>query len=635
MRARTACSEVAPPPDSVLCLGAFLSDARNYTPKSAQTVMTALEPGSNLGKYQLLVRIGHGGMASVWVARERSPQSGRQRLVAVKVMLPQLARQATFRAMFLEEVQLVRSIQHENVVQVYDVSEDAGVLYMAMEWVEGESLRNVIRAASGKRPIPADIAVHVISDAASGLHAAHELRGWDGELRGVVHCDVSPHNILLGVDGRAKLVDFGVAGALEHLDTQGVKGKAGYMAPEQAEAGPVDRRTDVYALGIVLFELTTGMQLFATGSREETLKLVADPVIPLPTDVTPHYPPALEVIVLRALERNPNQRYQTALELQEALHRFLIEERVVVSRAGVAQLMRKVVGQGIKQRRQQIAGVLRRLDGKVPEELVAQWPGLASPGYWSLHDESGSSITSVTLTEIEPSGQQTFSSSGGSLVIRRGLPYSWILGLVLGVAAVALAVGYLLSTHGRPSAGEPPSDDRTKAVAAPQSSSSGSTPSQDASSLARTGNDGISIDSLPLEDEARVGGAGRVWRGRAGSAPPTSGGSRKGNKDDGADEVVLEASEGTATAPFDHQRAQIVLSQAGAAAAACGSAEGPKGNGVATVTFGSHGGIMSVRLPYRFDGTDVGSCVMARFARARVPAFKGGAVTLSQSFNVP
>jgi serine/threonine protein kinase len=552
-------------------------------------------------------------------------------------MLPQLARQATFRAMFLEEVQLVRSIQHENVVQVYDVSEDSGILYMAMEWVEGESLRNVIRAASGRRPIPADIAVHVISDAAAGLHAAHELRGWDGELRGVVHCDVSPHNILLGVDGRAKLVDFGVAGALEHADSQGVKGKVGYMAPEQARGGSVDRRTDVYALGIVLFELTTGTLLFATGSREETLKLVADPVVPLPTDITPHYPSELETIVLRALERNPKLRYQTALELQEALRQYLVNERVVVSRAGVAQLMRKVVGQRIKQRRQQIAGVLRQMDGQVPEELVAQWPGLASPGYWNLHtDEPGSSSpASVTLTDIEPSAHhQTFSSSGTSLVIaRRGLSWSAILGLVLGVAALALAVGYLLSERARAPQAEQLPTEPTSTAGSLVSSSPGSRTARVATPPGRADGESVSIDSLPLEGQGRVGAWQPRGRQGAGQGQP---GPRSGNTDQtGASEVVLDDSANQATKPFDQPRAQIVLSQAGAAAATCGAVEGPKGAGVATVTFGNHGGILSVRLPYRFNGTAVGSCVTTKFARVRVPAFKGSAVTLSQSFNVP
>ncbi|HMA91822.1 MAG TPA: serine/threonine-protein kinase, partial [Polyangiaceae bacterium] len=172
--------------------------------------MTELQSGVLLGRYELLVRIGRGGMASVWVARERSAITGTQRLVAVKAMLPELAAHSEFRAMFLREVQLIQAINHEHVVRVFEVSEDRGVLYMAMEWVEGESLRNVIRAAKTRGALPPEIAVRIAADAAAGLHAAHELRDWSGELRGVVHCDVSPHNILLGINGKAKLVDFGI-----------------------------------------------------------------------------------------------------------------------------------------------------------------------------------------------------------------------------------------------------------------------------------------------------------------------------------------------------------------------------------------------------------------------------------------
>jgi len=175
-----------------------------------------LKSGSTLGRYELLTRIGRGGMASVWVARERAPVSGKQRLVAVKAMLPELARHSDVRSMFLEEGQIVRSIDHPNVVKVHEVSEDRGILYMAMEWVEGDSLRTVIKEAKRRRAIPAEMAVKIIADTAAGLHAAHELRGWDGELRNIVHCDVSPHNILVGLDGQAKLVDFGVANATAH-----------------------------------------------------------------------------------------------------------------------------------------------------------------------------------------------------------------------------------------------------------------------------------------------------------------------------------------------------------------------------------------------------------------------------------
>ena len=309
-----------------------------------------LKSGSTLGRYELLIRLGRGGMASVWVARERAPVSGKQRLVAVKAMLPELARDSAFRAMFLEEGQIVRSIDHPHVVKVHEVSEDHGVLYMAMEWVEGDSLRTVIKEARRRRAIPAEIAVKIIADAAAGLHAAHELRGWDGELRNIVHCDVSPHNILVGLDGRAKLVDFGVANATAHSDLGNedkIKGKFGYMSPEQARAEPLDRRSDVFALGIVLFELVTGERLFRGENAAHSLELVKKSKIPNPAELNPRLSPQLVEVVEKSLARDLKRRFQTAREMSEALERYLVADRVMVSPASVGQLVRRVLGSRI------------------------------------------------------------------------------------------------------------------------------------------------------------------------------------------------------------------------------------------------------------------------------------------------
>ena len=229
-----------------------------------------LAQGSRLGRYRLLTPLGHGGMASVWVALERIP-GGQPRFVAIKVMLPRLARLSAFRAMFLDEGQLVRSIDHPGVVRVFEVGEDRGVLFMAMEWVEGDSLHTLIKEARKRRAVPPEMAVRMIADVAGGLHEAHELRGWDGELRGVVHCDVSPHNILIGLDGHAKLTDFGVAhaAAMSVAEREGaMMGKVGYMSPEQAFGSAIDRRSDIFSLGVVLFELTTGKRLFGHDGRQ-------------------------------------------------------------------------------------------------------------------------------------------------------------------------------------------------------------------------------------------------------------------------------------------------------------------------------------------------------------------------------
>src|SRR5690349_6577374 len=292
-----------------------------------------LQRGSRVGNYELLVRIGRGGMASVWVARGRPTPTSPERLVAVKAMLPDLASNMEFRSMFLDEGQIVRSIDHPNDVHVYEVGQERGILYMAMEWVEGDSLHTLIAEANKRRPIPPEVAVRLIADTASGLHAAHELRGWDGQLREVVHCDVSPHNILIGLDGVSKLVDFGVAGAMNQVgadDELKIRGKFGYMSPEQAQARPLDRRSDVFSLGIVLFELTTGYRLFRGRDDRHTLELVTWGKIPRPSQVISKYPERLEGIVMKALEREIERRLQTAEELRDALETYLVEERILV-----------------------------------------------------------------------------------------------------------------------------------------------------------------------------------------------------------------------------------------------------------------------------------------------------------------
>src|SRR5690606_1509480 len=271
-----------------------------------------LRQGSRLGNHELVLRIGRGGMATVWVARRRSPDAKDDRLVAIKAMLLELADDPEFVKMFVDEVQLVRSIRHPNVVEVYDVGDERGVMWMSMEWVEGESLHTVIAEAGRRGAIPPEMAVRIIADVAAGLHAAHEVRDPDGSLRGVVHRDVSPHNILIGTNGVVKLVDFGVAKAVgrasEATRAGQLKGKFGYMSPEQARGRPVDRRSDIFSLGIVLFEVTTGRRLFRGETDLKTLELVLGAQIPRPSTIDPKYPPELERIVMRALERDANLR---------------------------------------------------------------------------------------------------------------------------------------------------------------------------------------------------------------------------------------------------------------------------------------------------------------------------------------
>src|SRR5436190_1804643 len=224
----------------------------NDSPQST----TDLRPGSVLGRYELLLPIAKGGMAQVWAARLLGTR-GFQKIVAIKTILPGAIDDERMERMLLEEATLASQIHHPNVVATLELGEDDGMLYLVMEWVEGESLSLLVSRSSQRGGIPLPIAVNLVGQACKGLHAAHELRDESGALLGVVHRDISAHNVLVTYSGNAKLVDFGVAKAtaLSSALTEGgeIKGKFAYLAPEQAVGQPVDRRTDIFGMGILLY----------------------------------------------------------------------------------------------------------------------------------------------------------------------------------------------------------------------------------------------------------------------------------------------------------------------------------------------------------------------------------------------
>jgi eukaryotic-like serine/threonine-protein kinase len=392
-----------------------------------------------MGDYELLLRIGRGGMATVWVAKQHAKNPDDERLVAIKAILPELSTDQEFVRMFFDEGRLVRSIRHPNVVEVYEVGDENGIVYLAMEWVEGDSLHTLIAEAGRRRPIPPEMAVRIVADAALGLSAAHALKSLKGEPLGVVHRDVSPHNILIGTDGTVRLVDFGVAKAMGRISDVTVagqlKGKFGYMSPEQARARPVDQRSDVFSLGTVLFELTTGRRLFRGEHDAETLKLVTSGEIPKPTSIDPKYPPELEAIVLRALQRDVGKRYQTANALREDLEAYLKSRRIVVARAGIAALLKRVLGSRIEDRRNALRSALAAGEGgAVAAHLIsadAAFAGVTGSGMSAPSGISGSGIsiqgavkpgetTGATPSEVDrvsgtPSGVDRLSNAPSSV----------------------------------------------------------------------------------------------------------------------------------------------------------------------------------------------------------------------------
>jgi serine/threonine-protein kinase len=464
---------------------------------------TKLTTGATLGRYQLLVPLGQGGMGSVWVAREESPASGRERLVAIKVMRPEFTAHSNFRALFLEEGQLVRSIEHDNVVQVYEVAEHDGVLWMTMQWVEGESLDTLFKEASKRRPIPAEMAVRIVADTAKGLHAAHELRGWDGELKGVVHRDVSPHNILIGLDGHIKLADFGLANATESSGmpvTEAPHGKYSYMSPEQARGQAVDRTSDIFSLGVVLYELTTGTRLFKGVDRHHTLGLVMQCKVPAPRSLNPAYSPDLEAIVLKALANKPSERFQTADELRVALEKHLVTERTLVSAGSVAALLRRIVGKRLEQRRQLIHEALVSTVGHANPALLPDTTFLTGMSQVSEVTEPGRGMLSHPGSSETP---HAVSHSQTAMLPARGRSRRPMMRIALwagGSAALAfslmLLVGKLIGggsdTAAGAGAGQP-------AIGQDVTRTSGA----DADDIEETTVEGLRLSDLPVEEQEK------------------------------------------------------------------------------------------------------------------------------------
>lgn len=287
-----------------------------------------MQPGQRLGQYELVCQTAEGGMASIWLARSAGPR-GFQKVVAIKTMLPSVVDDPDAERMFLSEAAVASRIDHPNVVQTLDLCEEGGALYLIMEWVRGEPLSTVYSAAKAAGGMPLAIAARIVSQVAEGLHAAHELVDASGNCLGLVHRDVSPQNILVGFNGVVKVADFGIAKlteskSSEDIEVGEIKGKVAYMAPEQIRLDPIDRRADVFAAGVILYLLTTGRHPFKRGDQQETaLAILSDEPAASPQTVVANYPSRLERVVMRALAKNPGERYPTARELGVDLLRAL------------------------------------------------------------------------------------------------------------------------------------------------------------------------------------------------------------------------------------------------------------------------------------------------------------------------
>jgi serine/threonine protein kinase len=316
----------------------------------------ALGPGFKLDRYELLSPIAQGGMAEVWMARQLG-KHGFEKLVAVKTILPKFADDERFQRMFLDEARVSSCIQHPNVAQTLDVGEHDDITYLVMEYVDGDALSTLHRAAEdhGVR-IPHGVLLRLMVEVCGALHAAHDVRMANGELAGVVHRDVSPHNILVSTKGTAKLIDFGLAKARDRVADETsagtVKGKLRYMAPEQIVGPAVDRRADVWAVGATLYHLLSGEPPYEAETDVDVYRALMSGRPPRRLGPAVH--PAVEAVVLRSLAWHPDQRFATAYDFQRALEQAMRATGLDASASHIASFLADHLGDRAQQRQEAV-----------------------------------------------------------------------------------------------------------------------------------------------------------------------------------------------------------------------------------------------------------------------------------------
>jgi serine/threonine protein kinase len=282
--------------------------------------------GSTVGRYTVVRHLASGGMAELFIAKQEA-MGGFEKPVVLKLLQPRYAENPRVVSMFLDEARLAAKLNHPSIVHLYDVAEDGGLKYIAMEYIHGETVADIVkRGLAVSNYLPLEHAVHVVRQSAAGLGYAHERREADGRVLRIVHRDVSPTNILVSYEGQTKIVDFGIARAQDELreESGSRPGKASYMSPEQVRGEPADYRSDIFSLGIILYELTLCQRLYR-GAPEVIMRKIVDETITPPTAINRDYPPTLELIVMKALEKRPEDRYQSAEAMSHDLEEFLEE----------------------------------------------------------------------------------------------------------------------------------------------------------------------------------------------------------------------------------------------------------------------------------------------------------------------
>jgi serine/threonine-protein kinase len=451
-----------------------------------------LSAGSTLDRYELLCPLAEGGMATVWLARMQGKR-GFEKLVAIKTIKAELVDDPRFEEMFLDEARIASGITHPNVAQIIDLGEKDGVLYLVMEWVDGESLAKVRKfAVKARVRLPLGLTLRIIADACAGLHAAHELKGPDGELLGVVHRDVSPQNILISTAGAVKVIDFGIAKAQNRLGSRTrtgvVKGKVQYMAPEQAQGDAHDRRIDVWALGVCLYELVTDRLPFDGDNPLEVLShITSDEAPPIDGDV----PLSVRGIIFKALSRNPEERFATAAAMRRAIESALSQLALDNSTEDLAAFVDAHMPHRATERREIVSRALKAAEARSQGSVDAftgtvEVPG-TTRGSATRADRVGAPQgTPASSPQLLPRGTQPLVPKLSARALLEEEPRSraplWIV-----LALVAVGSGGFVLWRSNPSfwsslqepsvAPARPTEDAQPAAPAPKEESASSAPS--------------------------------------------------------------------------------------------------------------------------------------------------------------
>jgi serine/threonine-protein kinase len=409
-----------------------------------------------LGRYRLLALIGRGGMGDIYLAMSHG-DLGFKKLVVVKCLRDGAEENEPMRRMFIDEGELAARLTHPHVVQTYEVGDAGGLQYMAMEYLDGQPLSKIRRSVQA---LDQRLSAKIIADGLAGLHYAHELRDFNGTSLGIVHRDLSPPNIFVTYDGVVKLVDFGIAKttlASRAMTEVGVlKGKIGYMAPEHVARNMVDRRADVFAMGVVLWELLAHRRLVTDKSPVAALKFLLHGEFAPPSSVRPEVDPELDRIALRALQKRAEDRYATALEMRSELEAFLERTGGTVRNEELGRLMNERFGERRQKRGQEIREWIASAEaGSLPAEAAPEQIGSTLDSDPRAQSNAGPSASSSISRKIPLQHSGSLGPHATTEALAPVPPKAWGRGLAIAAAVLVPCVAWGVFIYGATQNAEP------------------------------------------------------------------------------------------------------------------------------------------------------------------------------------